>query len=125
MANGARRAIASGRACRRKIEEKQHGAADYFVTLGEPLHHNVTGDTAYVVVPVTMTFKVHGQQVTQIGAIFTLALSQVAGGARNGVVWSKGASQLPGPGDPGIQTAHKSRTVLANQMSMVALRNLA
>ena len=32
------------------IEGKQHGASDYFVTLGEPLHNNVTGDSAYVVV---------------------------------------------------------------------------
>ena len=39
------------------IEGKQHGASDYFVTMGEPLHNNVTGDSAYVVVPATMTFK--------------------------------------------------------------------
>ena len=31
------------------MEGKQHGASDYFVTLGEPLHNNVTGDSAYVV----------------------------------------------------------------------------
>ena len=46
------------------IEGKQHGASDYFVTLGEPLHNNITRDSAYVVVPATMTFKVRGQQVT-------------------------------------------------------------
>jgi hypothetical protein len=39
------------------IEGKQHGASDYFVTMGEPLHNNVTDDSAYVVVPATMTFK--------------------------------------------------------------------
>ena len=32
-----------------------------FITLGEPLHNNVTGDAAYVVVPATMTFKLRGQ----------------------------------------------------------------
>jgi hypothetical protein len=32
------------------IEGKQHGASDYFVTMGEPLHNNVTDDSAYVVV---------------------------------------------------------------------------
>ena len=37
------------------VEGKQHGASDYFITLGEPLHNNVTGDSAYVVVPATMT----------------------------------------------------------------------
>jgi hypothetical protein len=33
------------------IEGEQHGASDYVVTLGEPRHVNVTGNTAYVVVP--------------------------------------------------------------------------
>src|SRR5690242_9487738 len=61
------------------IEGKQHGASDYFVTLGEPLHNNVTGDSAYVVVPATMTFKVGGKQV-QSGAVFTVALRKLAEG---------------------------------------------
>jgi hypothetical protein len=52
------------------VEGKQHGASDYFVTVGEPLHNNVTGDSAYVVVPATMTFKMGGKQVTQSGAFF-------------------------------------------------------
>jgi hypothetical protein len=53
------------------VEGKQHGASDYFITLGEPLHNDVTGDSAYVVVPATMTFKLRGAQVTQSGAVFT------------------------------------------------------
>src|SRR5215472_7572364 len=40
------------------VEGKQHGASDYLVTIGEPLHNNITGDSAYVVVPATMAFKV-------------------------------------------------------------------
>src|SRR5262245_43096194 len=60
------------------IEGKEHGATEYFVTLGEPVHNNVTGDSAYVVVPATMTFKVHGHQVTQTGAFFTVALRKVS-----------------------------------------------
>ena len=60
------------------IEGKQHGASDYFVTLGEPLHNNITGDSAYVVVPATMTFKVGGKQVTQSGAVFTVAVRKQA-----------------------------------------------
>lgn len=76
------------------IEGEQHGAADYFVTLGEPLHNSVTGDSAYVVVPATMTFKVHGQQVTQRGAILTLALRKVAEVWRiTAWSWSKGTSK--------------------------------
>ena len=56
------------------IEGEHAGAADYAVTLGTALHANVTEDSAYVVVPATMTFKVQGKQITQKGAIFTVAL---------------------------------------------------
>jgi SnoaL-like domain len=73
------------------IEGKQHGAADYFVTVGEPLHNNVTRDTAYVVVPATMTFKVGRKQVTQSGAVFTVALRKVAEAWRIAAwAWTKG-----------------------------------
>jgi hypothetical protein len=33
------------------LDEIQRNTSDYFITLGEPLHNNVTGDSAYVVVP--------------------------------------------------------------------------
>jgi ketosteroid isomerase-like protein len=73
------------------IEGKQHGASDYFVKVGEPLHNNVTGDSAYVVVPATMTFKVHGKQITQSGAIFTMAFRRVENGWRIAAwAWAKG-----------------------------------
>jgi ketosteroid isomerase-like protein len=73
------------------VEGKQHGASDYFVTLGEPLHNNVTGDSAYVVVPATMTFKVQGKQVTQSGAVFTVALRKLAESWRIAAwAWAKG-----------------------------------
>ena len=62
------------------VEGKHLGAADYFITLGEPLHNNVTGDSAYVVVPATMTFKLRGEQVTQTGAVFTVALRKLPKG---------------------------------------------
>src|SRR5215510_11159513 len=63
-------------------EAEAHGASNYSVTLGEPLHNNASGDSAYVVVPATMTFKVHGRQVTQSGAIFTVALRRLTEGWR-------------------------------------------
>jgi hypothetical protein len=44
------------------MEGEQHAASDYFVTLGEPLHNNITSHSAYVVVPATMTFKVRGSE---------------------------------------------------------------
>jgi SnoaL-like domain len=73
------------------VEGKQHGASGYLVTLGEPVHSNVTGDSAYVVVPATMMFKVHGKQVTQTGAVFTVALRKLAEGWRIAAwAWAKG-----------------------------------
>lgn len=60
------------------IEGDRRGASDYFVALGEPTHNNVTDNTAYVVVPATMTFTVRGQSVTQTGAVMTVALRRVA-----------------------------------------------
>jgi ketosteroid isomerase-like protein len=73
------------------IEGKQHGASEYFVTLGEPLHNNVTGESAYVVVPATMTFKVQGKQLTQSGAVYTVALRRISDGWRIAAwAWAKG-----------------------------------
>ena len=60
------------------IAGMHHGASDYVVTVGEPLHNNVTGESAYLVVPATMSFKVGGKQVTQSGAVFTVALRKLA-----------------------------------------------
>lgn len=72
-------------------EGEHHGASDYFVTLGEPLHNNVTGDSAYVVVPTTMTFSVKGRQITQTGAYFTVALRELSDGWRVAAwAWTKG-----------------------------------
>jgi ketosteroid isomerase-like protein len=73
-------------------EGKQHGASGYRVTLDEPRHANVTGDAAYVVVPATMTFNLQGRQVTQTGALFTVALRKLAEGWRIAAwAWAKGA----------------------------------
>ncbi len=73
------------------IEGEQHNASDYFVTLGEPLHTTITGDSAYVVVPATMTFKVQGQQVTQTSAVFIVALRKLPEGWRIASwAWAKG-----------------------------------
>ena len=67
------------------------GAANYRVTAGEPLHDAVTGDAAYVVVPATMTFDLKGTQVTQTGALFTVALRRQEGDWRiSAWAWAKG-----------------------------------
>ena len=76
------------------VEGKQHGASDYFITLAEPLHNNVAGDSAYVVVPATMTFKLRGERVTQSGAVFTVALRKLPEGWRIAAwAWAKGTSR--------------------------------
>ena len=71
---------------------EREGAADYFIALGEPSHADVTGDSGYVVVPATMTFEVHGRQITQSGATYTVALCRLAAGWRiRAWAWAKGA----------------------------------
>ena len=73
------------------IEGEQHGATGYSVTLAEPLHNNITGDSAYVVVPASMTFELKGEQITQTGALFTVALRKLTEGWRIAAwAWSKG-----------------------------------
>jgi ketosteroid isomerase-like protein len=72
-------------------EGKRHGASEYRVTLDKPRHANVAGDAAYVVAPATMTFDLHGTQVTQTDAIFTVALRKLAEGWRIAAwAWAKG-----------------------------------
>ena len=68
------------------IEGKHHGASEFV-----PLHNDVTGDSAYVVVPATMTFKVRGKQITQSGAVYTVALRKLPEGWRIAAwAWAKG-----------------------------------
>ena len=67
------------------------GASGYQVTLGEPVHNDVTGDSAYVVVPATMTFDLNGTRITQTGAVFTVALRRSTDGWRVAAwAWAKG-----------------------------------
>ena len=78
---------------------EREGAAGYRVTLGEPWHVNITGDSAYEVVSATMTFSVHGQQVTQSGSVFTVALRKLAAGWRIAAwAWAKGTRWRPARG---------------------------
>jgi ketosteroid isomerase-like protein len=76
------------------LAEGEHvGASGYHVTLDEPRHVEVNGDHGYVVVPVTMTFDLNGQKVTQTGAVFTIALRHGDDGWRlTAWAWSKGVN---------------------------------
>jgi ketosteroid isomerase-like protein len=70
---------------------EKHGASGVFVTLGDATRDDVTGDSAYVVVPATVSFAVAGSQVTQSGAFFTVALRRLPEGWRIAAwAWSKG-----------------------------------
>ena len=74
------------------VEGEHVGASGYVITLGEPLHVNVTGDRAYVVVPATMTFRLQGTPVTQTGSTFTAALRKLDAGWRvMAWAWAKGS----------------------------------
>ena len=76
------------------VEGEHAGASGYVVTLGEPRHVNVTGDNAYVVLPASMTFKVRATEITQTGAILTVALRKLADGWRIAAwAWAKGTAQ--------------------------------
>ena len=73
------------------VAAEHEGATDFLVTIGTPLHANVTGDTAYVVVPASMRFKIQGKHVTQSDAIFTIALRKYKDDWRiSAWAWAKG-----------------------------------
>ena len=74
------------------LTEGEHvGASGYHIELGGPRHVDVTGDFGYVVVPTTMTFNVQGKQVTQTGALWTVALRKVDADWRlTAWAWAKG-----------------------------------
>jgi ketosteroid isomerase-like protein len=69
---------------------KKNGITDGIVTMGTPWHVDVTGDRAYVVVPVNYTYKQNGKPVTESGSIFTVALKKIEAGWRiTGWAWAK------------------------------------
>lgn len=75
-------------------ESEAHGASGYFVTIGDPLHNDVNKESAYIVVPATMTFDLKGTKVVQSGAFFTVALRKTMDGWRVAAwAWTKGANK--------------------------------
>jgi len=61
---------------------KQDGDTDAIATLGAPMHVNVTGNLAYVVVPTSIVFKHRGKPVTQSGSTWTLIVKNTSSGWR-------------------------------------------
>lgn len=61
---------------------KEDGDSNAIVTLGTPVHVDVTGKLAYVVVPTTYAFKHRGKPVTQTGSTWTLVVKNTSAGWR-------------------------------------------
>jgi hypothetical protein len=61
---------------------KSAGITGGIVTLGKPWHVTISRNLAYVVVPATYTYKLHGKPVTESGSVFTLVLKKSAAGWR-------------------------------------------
>jgi hypothetical protein len=62
------------------IESQKSAVTDIVGTLLKPWHVIVTGDHAYVVVPINFTFKVNGKAAKEDGAILVAALRRSSTG---------------------------------------------
>ena len=70
-----------------KALTKQEGITEARIILGKPRHVDVTGDRAYVVVPVRLDYKVKGKS-KKLPSLFTAAIDKEAGGWRiTGWAW--------------------------------------
>lgn len=71
-------------------DAEKNGITDGIVTLGTPLHVDISGTRAYVVAPANYTYKKRGTAVKETGSMFTLVLQQTAAGWRIvGWAWAK------------------------------------
>jgi hypothetical protein len=68
----------------------RRGITDGVVTLGTPLHVDVDGTRAYLVIPSTYAFKLKGKAVKETGSLFTFAMLKGPKGWRIvGWSWAK------------------------------------
>jgi hypothetical protein len=71
-------------------DSKKNGISDGLVTLGTPLHVDVTSDRAYIVIPAGYAFKRKGKPEKETGSMFTFAMHKGATGWRIvGWSWAK------------------------------------
>jgi ketosteroid isomerase-like protein len=63
-------------------DTRKKGITGGAVTLGSPLHVDVSGNRAYVVVPASYTFKQKGKQVRETGSTMTVVLQKGGAGWR-------------------------------------------
>jgi len=70
---------------------KKNGITPGAVTLGKPRHVDVTGDRAYVVIPVQYAFKQKGKATSEKSSTLAVALQKGAAGWRIVAwTWAKG-----------------------------------
>jgi len=68
----------------------RRGITDGVFTLGTPLHVDVDGNHAYLVIPSTYAFKLKGKAVKETGSLFTFAMLKGPKGWRIvGWSWAK------------------------------------
>ena len=71
-------------------DAKKNGITDGVVTLGKPRHVDIIGDHAYVVMPVSYSWKQHGKPMRETASTLTVALDKTASGWRiTAWTWSK------------------------------------
>ncbi|HUK63522.1 MAG TPA: nuclear transport factor 2 family protein, partial [Dongiaceae bacterium] len=68
----------------------KNGISDGVVTLHKPMHVEIMGDVAYVVVPADYVYKKHGKVIKETNSILTLTLRKGATGwLLTGWAWAK------------------------------------
>jgi hypothetical protein len=65
---------------------KQNGVTDGYVTLGKPLHDDVSGSVAYAVFPATYSWKLKGKPMSE-NSLLTVVLRKGSNGW-HAVAWS-------------------------------------
>jgi ketosteroid isomerase-like protein len=71
-------------------DAKKNGIADGVLTLTTPLHVDISGDRAYVVMLANYAFKRNGTPMKETGSMFTFALQKSQSGWRiTGWAWAK------------------------------------
>jgi ketosteroid isomerase-like protein len=79
----------------------KNGMTDGIATPGRARHIDVDGATAYVVLPMTLTWKEHGKPMKETGAVVTMSLAKGDSGWRiTGWAWAAGTT-APASADTG------------------------
>ena len=73
-----------------EADARKNGITDGAVTLGNPRHVDITGDSAYVVVPVSYSYKRNGKPEKETSSTFVVTLHTRDSGWRiTGWAWAK------------------------------------